>query len=89
MQPASGVAVESVTLLAIVFLTASQLFQTLHICGYSWQLAQGLLPQSTLCRHYRNVATETGHHHDIKLLGPGHQLHGGVIHNHALRGEWG
>lgn len=86
MQPASGAAVID-PLLAIVFRAGSQLFQTLHICGYSWQLAQGLQP--TLCEHYRNVATETGHHHDIKLLGPGYQ-HGGVIHNqHALRGEWG
>lgn len=36
-----------------------------------------------------NVAVETGHHHDIKLLGPGYQLHGGVTHNHALKGELG
>ncbi|TKC35320.1 hypothetical protein EI555_006094, partial [Monodon monoceros] len=34
-----------------------------------------------------NVAIKTGHHHDIKLLGPGYQLHGGVIHNHALKNE--
>ena len=34
-----------------------------------------------------NVAIKIGHHHDIKLLGLGRQLHSGVTHNRGFGGD--
>ena len=51
----------------------------------TWQ--QACSPNQPCADIIDNVAIEIGQHHDIKLLGPGYQLRGGVIHSHALKGK--